>query len=216
MYVKICGVTNMADALAAARLGADYVGLIRAASARRVTLKTAGKIAAVLPTTTRPVLLFQDATIDEVLAELGTVNFNCIQLHGREPVSYIREIITKFPEMKIIRAWQVSTVADADGLNEYLQEAANDGIRFETVILDAPKGGPHPGYKCLGQVSRCCRKHTEHLFCAGGLTPDNLTEAVRDGSYDGVDVACGVEQQPGVKDHDALKQFITLAKALRV
>lgn len=214
MHVKVCGITQLEDARAAARLGVDYIGLIRAASARQVDLESARQIAAGLPATTRPVLLFRNAPLDEVCTAVEATGVGWLQLHGTEPVAYAGELRHRLPEINLIRAWEVSGVGAADELGAYLRASADNGVQFSAVILDAPKGGPHPGYECLGEVSRRCQNLGPQIWCAGGLTPENVATAVGAGSYQGVDVARGVEQSPGVKDHEAMGRFVAQAKAL--
>ena len=207
MIVKVCGITRPEDAVAAARLGADFVGLIRAPSARRVDLDRARHIAAELPDGTKPVLLFRDAPLDEVSAAVEETGVRWVQLHGSEPIAYVCDLLRRCPDVRLLRAWEVAGPSAATDLHDYLQAAAA-GVRFHAVILDAPKGGPHPGYDCLGDVSRRCRDLVSQVWCAGGLTPENVSEAVRAGQYAGVDVARGVEQSPGVKDHALLERFV--------
>lgn len=108
MRVKICGITRAEDALLAANLGADFVGLIRAESPRRVSLENARQIIDALPEQTQAVLVFRDAPLDEVASELDATGCGYVQLHGREPVSYVRELAQRFAHISIIRAWEVS------------------------------------------------------------------------------------------------------------
>ena len=213
MIVKVCGITRAEDAAAVARLGADFVGLIRAASARQVGLDCARQIAAELPGATKPVLLFRDAPFDEIIAAVEDTGVRYVQLHGAEPVSYVCDLLRRCPNLRLLRAWEVFDPSAATQLREYLETAAAAGVRFHAVILDAPKGGPHPGYECLGDVSRQCHDLAAGVWCAGGLTPENVSEAVRAGQYEGVDVARGVEHGPGVKDHAALERFIQTVRS---
>ena len=214
MRVKICGITNVDDARAAARAGADFIGLIRAPSVRQVSVERVRQIIAVLPTTTQPVLLFRDAPVEDVLAALEDTGCTWVQLHGREPVSYLHELLTRRPPTRLIRAWEVAGARAGAELTEYLRQAGERAVSIDMVILDAPKGGPHPGYDCLGDVSRQMPESPPEIWCAGGLTPANLTAAVAGGRYAGVDVASGIEARPGQKDHTALRQFIATAKRL--
>lgn len=211
MHVKICGITNVDDAREAARCGADFVGLILAASRRQITVDVAKDVVVAVPET-RPVLLFRDAPLDNVLAALEATDCAWVQLHGHEPATYLGELVRRRPGLHLIRAWEVALPDDGDKLAGYLREAEKASIRIDAVILDAPKGGPHPGYERLGDISIRCYPRPPEVWCAGGLTPANLATAVKTGRYDGVDVASGVESQPGIKDHAALRQFIAAAK----
>jgi len=188
--------------------------LIRAASPRQVSVEQVRHIAADLPPAVHPVLLYRDAPVDAVCEELRETRLDWVQLHGGESVGYVRELLFHFPRLNLIRAWEVRNVSSATELTDYLADASDEGVRFSVVILDAPKGGEHPGYECLGEVSRRCRGLAGEFWCAGGLTPENVQEAIAAGQYEGVDVARGVEQSPGVKNHDALASFISTARML--
>ncbi|MCK4343235.1 MAG: phosphoribosylanthranilate isomerase [Phycisphaerae bacterium] len=212
MRVKICGITNPDDALAAAQFGADFIGLILAPSARRVTVESARRVRDVLPPAAQPVLLFRNAPLDEVHEVLAATGCEWVQLHGGESPSYLKELATRHPQIHLIKAWEVSSPQAGDELANYLRQVKEEGVRIDVIILDAPKGGPHPGYDCLGDVSRRCVERPPACWCAGGLTPANVAAAVADGCYDGVDVAGGVELRPGRKDHAALRRFIETAQ----
>ncbi len=212
MHVKICGLTTTDDALAAARCGADFVGMILAPSTRRVSLTTAEGIARALPSDVRPVLVFRDAPLDEVLGSLEIIGRADVQLHGREPVAYLDELLRRRPETRLLRAWEVRAAAHDHELTEYLSEAGNAGVRIETVIVDVPKGAPHPGFERLAAVARLCTAASFEVWCAGGLTPENVALAAASGPYAGVDVAGGVELRPGVKDHAAMTRFVQAAR----
>ena len=214
MRVKICGITRPEDAREAAHCGADFIGLIRAPSARRVTVATARQVIAALPEHVQPVLLFRDAPLDEVTAAVDATGGDWVQLHGREPVAYLAELAARRPALRLIRAWEVTAEQADDDLAAYLQQAGAVNLRIDVVILDAPKGGAHPGYERLARISRRCRQRPPEIWCAGGLTPKNVAAAIAQGRYDGVDVASGVESSPGIKDHAALRAFIETARQL--
>jgi phosphoribosylanthranilate isomerase len=212
MFVKICGITTLGDAQAAAAAGADFVGLIRAASPRQVTLEVARAIAESLPPHTRPVLLYRDAPVAEVVAGVGATGINCVQLHGAEFVTYVEDLLGRCADLRLIKAWEVRGPDAADGLCAYLAAARRADLALEAVILDTPKGEPHPGFACLGEVAHRCRHAETRIFCAGGVTPENVRAALACGPFDGVDVARGVESRPGVKDHAVLRRFVEQAR----
>jgi phosphoribosylanthranilate isomerase len=214
MHVKICGITSREDALAAAESGADFVGLILAPSPRQVTLATAQAVAKSLPAKARPVLVFRDATVGEILAAMEATGCRWVQLHGHEPFTLLSELQARRADIRLIKAWEVSAAAAGSGLTLYLQDARRGRVHIHAVILDAPKGEPHPGFECMKAICQRCAVRPPQIWLAGGLTPGNLATAVKGACYDGVDVAGGVEREPGVKDHAAVRQFIDLARRL--
>lgn len=222
MHVKICGITNLPDALLAAQAGADFIGLIRAPSERAVAADVALEIINELrDTPTRPVLLFRDAPLEELAAACRDCHVAWVQLHGHESVNYLARLAAALPHVRIIKAWELTPSDSGDALIAYVREAGSTGLRIAAVILDAPKGGAHPGYDHLAAISRRCNEawsnaesERPELWCAGGLTTVTLAAAVANGTYDGVDVARGVEQSAGRKDRGAVRQFIEIGKSL--
>ncbi|MBU0638595.1 MAG: phosphoribosylanthranilate isomerase [Planctomycetes bacterium] len=215
MRVKICGITNQRDANAAARCGADLIGLIRAASPRQVELQVARQIVRDLSDATGSVLLFRDAPLEEVTAELQATAVPWVQLHGRESAEYVLGLARRCPAVRIIKAWEITPQTSLAELLAYVAEVATSGGRLDVVIVDAPKGGPHPGFERMAAIAHAWRgQPLPELWLAGGLTPENLSAAVAAGQYDGVDVASGVESEPGTKDHDAVRRFVELARRL--
>jgi len=214
MHVKICGITDPLDARVAAEAGADFIGMIMAESPRQITADAARAILPVLPAGVHPVLVFRNQSLDLVLEAVATTGVGWIQLHGHEPVPYLRELQQRRRNLRIIRAWEVRSLDSGPELSQYLQAAAQAGGRLDVVLLDAPKGHAHPGFEHIGDVSRRCTTRPPQVWVAGGLTPDNVATAVAVGWYDGVDVAGGVETRPGVKNHAALRRFIHVAKGL--
>ncbi len=212
MRVKICGVTNVTDARAAAEAGADFVGLIRAASPRHVSLETARAIAAALPPKVRPVLLFRDAAVSEIVAVVERTGVEWVQLHGREPVADVHRLAARLPDLRLIKAWEVHSAESAE-LAAYLAEARAADLRLDVLILDAPKGGPHPGFAALAALAKAVTLRPPEVWCAGGLTPENVAAVCAAGLFDGVDVASGVERTPGRKDAVRMARFVAAARA---
>ncbi len=182
---------------------------------------------------TQPVLLYRDAPLSQMCDELQAAGIDWVQLHGHEPVSLVEDLLRRRSNLHVIKAWEVPAVSvsadagarpsegaektaprgDALDLANYLDESAACGIRFDAVILDVPKSGHHPGFKRLGELSRVCQGRAREIWCAGGLSADNLARALRAGSYRGVDVSRGVESKPGEKDADLVRRFIECARA---
>lgn len=212
MLVKICGITSVDDALAAARFGADYIGLIRAAGPRQVPLATAREIVASLPPSVRPVLLYRDATHGEVVEEARAVGVTRVQLHGVEGPSYMTRLREDAPELLFIKAIPIQNDASATTLTNFVERSRAAKLPIEFIILDAPKEGPHPTFPRMGRIARRAMTGWPPLWLAGGLSYDNVIAAIEAGKYAGVDVARGVESAPGKKDPLLLEHFIRRAK----
>lgn len=230
MDAKICGITNLEDALAAATAGAAFVGLIRAKSPRQVVLEAAREIVAALPATTTPVLVFRDAPVAEALGAVTVTGATWVQLHGQESPRYVADLREAYarqcsgkPALRIVKAWEVEAGADTDvsvtmgALRAYWDEVgrlagAPAGCNLDAVLLDAPKGRPHPGFDALGAASRAAAALGCRVWCAGGLTAENLAGVLPRLTCSVVDVASGVEAAPGRKDHAAVARFIATAR----
>jgi phosphoribosylanthranilate isomerase len=192
--IKICGITNLEDALKAAELGADAVGFVFAESKRRIQPDTAKSITALLPPFVTPVGVFLDAPLGEVLDTAAAAGLRAVQLHGGETPKYCERVLRAFPVIKRITVRPGDTTeAIASRMQDYrvsaflLDPGAGDGVPFDWI---AARGLPHP------------------VVVAGGLTPENVREAVRVLDPMAVDVASGVEHEPGRKDYQKMRKFI--------
>ncbi len=214
MQVKICGITRLDDATHAANCGADFIGLIRAASPRRVPVETARQIADALPADISAVLVFRDNSVDEIVATLEQTGIRWVQLHGRETPEFASELHARQPAIHLIRAWECAADDNSARLLAYLDTAHAAGVAFDVVLLDVPKNTPHPGHATLARISADLRPAGQHVWCAGQLNCDNLPAALAADAYDGVDVASGVETRPGIKDPAAVERFITRCRTL--
>ncbi len=197
--VKICGVTRLEDALAAVRLGADALGFnFWPRSKRYLPPAEARAIVYRLPAFVSVVGVFVDPTREEVLRAVDACRIGVAQLHGDESPELCASL--PLPVLKGIR------VPDGHAL---AQLASYDVQGF---VLDAPS----PGYGGSGVTfdwSLAAEVARElPIVLAGGLTPENVAQAVRAVQPWGVDVASGVEAAPGVKDHARMKLFISAAK----
>jgi phosphoribosylanthranilate isomerase len=197
--IKICGITRLEDALAAARLGADALGFnFWPRSKRYVAPVEARKILRRLPSFVTPVGVFVDPSRDEVLGAVDASGVAVAQLHGDEPPELC--ISLPLPVLKAIR------VADRHSL------AALVSYEVQGFLLDAPT----PGYGGSGEIFDCALAaevaRELPIVLAGGLGPDNIAEAVRAVRPWAVVVASGVERAPGVKDHDRMRLFVERAR----
>jgi phosphoribosylanthranilate isomerase len=195
--IKICGITRVEDALAAARLGADAIGLVfYAKSPRAVTVEAASDIVAELPPFIAKVGLFVNAPEEEVKAVLGRVPLDVLQFHGNENpddcAGYGR------PHIKAFRV--------REGMD--LHRLAKDHAQASAFLLDSFTPGLWGGSGQSFDWSLAPQGVSKPLILAGGLTPDNVAEAIAAVRPYAVDVSGGVEKSKGVKDVDKMRAFI--------
>jgi phosphoribosylanthranilate isomerase len=195
--VKICGLTNLADARAAAEAGADFLGFVFAPGPRRLDPAAARDFWADLPRGVPTVAVFRDQTIDEVERVLRLVRPSYLQFHGAERPGFCR--VFEKPVIRALSARVPEDLAMADAFTEVA----------EILLVDLPKGdvGTRPA-----QVARVAVTLSKPVLLAGGLTPANVRRFVEEFRPFGVDVARGVESAPGVKDHALVREFIHNAK----
>ncbi|CAM3140924.1 phosphoribosylanthranilate isomerase [Paracoccus aminovorans] len=208
--VKICGLTEVAGLAAAIDAGARYLGFVFfPKSPRHVAAAQAAGLAAQVPLGLAKVGLFvdpDDAQLDQVLAE---VPLDLIQLHGAETPARVAQVkaLTGLPVMKAVG---VAGPADLDRLWDY-------GLAADMLLIDAkpPAGAALPGGNGLAFDWRLLagRQILKPWLLAGGLTPENVHEAIRLTRAPGVDVSSGVESAPGIKDPDRIRRFIARATA---
>lgn len=195
--VKICGITRPEDALAAARAGAHAIGLVfYAQSPRHVTPARAAEIIRVLPPFVTTVGLFVDAPAEEVRAVLAEAPVGLLQFHGTETPEFCRQF--KRPYVKAVR------VKPGVDLIQY----ARDFRDAKALLLDAFVEGLHGGSGTSFDWSLIPRDLPLPVILSGGLTPENVTEAVRRVRPDAVDVSSGVESAKGIKDAQKIVAFI--------
>jgi phosphoribosylanthranilate isomerase len=199
LRVKICGVTRLEDALAAARLGADALGFnFWPRSKRFVAPAAAGEIVRSLPAGVATFGIFVDPTRDEVLAALDASGVAAVQLHGDESPALCASL--PVPVVKAIRV--------EDGRS--LAQLASYEVR--AFLLDAPSPGYGGSGASFDWTLAAAVASELPILLAGGLRPENVAEAVRTVRPLGVDVASGVESAPGVKDLARMALFIRLAR----
>lgn len=201
--VKICGITNVADGLAAAEAGADMIGLMfYESSPRHITLVRAAEISRALPPFLMRVGVFVNSPADFVLRAISECNLTMLQFHGDETSDFCTQF--GLMNMKAIR------VRDAGSLVQL------ENYQTDAFLLDAhsKNGLGGTGEKFNWELAVEAQKFGKPIFLAGGLTPENVADAVRMVHPFGVDVSSGVESAPGIKDHAKVKAFITAAKSV--
>ncbi len=210
--VKICGLKTPGDVAAVATAGAAYAGFnFFPKSPRYVTPEEAKALALTAPDGLCKVALVvdaDDATLDRIVAD---VPLDMLQLHGHETPARVSEIKGRYglPVMKVIG---VAEEADLAGLLDYQLVA-------DQILVDAkaPKGAVLPGGNGLTFDWRLLvgRKWLKPWMLAGGLTPDNVGQAIQRTGARQVDVASGVESAPGVKDADRIAAFVEAAQGVK-
>jgi phosphoribosylanthranilate isomerase len=212
--IKICGITNIHDALLAAEAGADAVGLnFFSKSRRRVDAQTALQIAAALPAGVTRVGVFVNHEANEVANIVERVGLDAIQLHGDEPPAFLAELPRN---VTIVRAIHCRRDGLAP-LASYLDECRQLGRLPDAVLVDADAGTNFGGSGQLADWTLITRDSAAlaglPLILAGGLTPQNVADAIAAVHPDAVDTASGVESAQGRKDPSLVADFITAAQA---
>jgi phosphoribosylanthranilate isomerase len=211
-WIKICGITNLDDARAAADAGADALGFNFFSKSRRfVDPQTARQIVEQLPASMLKVGVFVNHDVAHIVDIIDRVGLNAVQLHGDEPATLISKLP---PHVRIVRAYRCGR----DGLAPlalYLDECHTLGRMPDVLLIDADAGADYGGSGKLADWA-VIRQQKESLglplILAGGLTPDNVAAAIETVAPSGVDVASGVEREPGRKDPELIEKFIAAAR----
>lgn len=199
--VKICGITNLPDAIAAAEAGADAIGfMFFDQSPRYITVADAAKIASALPPFVMRVGVFVNPNEELVFRAIAECGLSLLQFHGDETP----EFCTQFGLMSM----KAFRIRDRESLNTL------DSYNTDAWLLDAysSKGLGGTGEKFNWDLAVEAKKRGRPIFLAGGLTPENVAEAVQTVEPFGVDVSSGVESAPGKKDVAKIRNFIQMAK----
>ena len=200
--VKICGVTRPHDAAEAVRLGASYLGVIFAGGPRLVDVRIARAIAQAAGPV--PVFgVFGSHSRDEILECCGTTGLRGAQLHGGGGPELERELAAA--GLLVIRVIRVDSIRALDHLEEPVQPP---GAVLVEPLVEGRLGGA--GVPLSLELAALARRRLEgqRMFLAGGLTPENVADAVSRVSPDAVDVSSGVEQIPGIKDAHRMARFM--------
>ena len=200
--IKICGITRKEDALAAARHGANAIGLVfYTKSPRHVSGAQAVELIRALPPFVMSVGLFVDAAIQEVMQTLGSVRLDLLQFHGDETPDYCRQIFRQ-SGVPYIKALRVRPGVD-------LLQYAHDYQDAKALLLDAYVEGIHGGTGVTFDWALIPKKLPLPVVLSGGLTPENVTAAVKAARPWAVDVSSGVESSKGIKDAAKIAAFVT-------
>ena len=194
--IKICGITNLDDAMFAAEAGADYLGFIFApGSPRRVEPDTVREIVKKLPGSVRKAGVFRDAENQEIRSTMDFCSLDIVQLHGSETPETARVLALEYEVWKALPFTSPSVFAES--------------LKFAnfTQLADSDKKGNDCNWS-LAQLTSRRRK----LFLAGGIAAQNAAHAVETVCPAGLDICSGVEVRPGVKDHAKITEIINLIR----
>jgi phosphoribosylanthranilate isomerase len=201
MLVKICGIQTKGAADVAVKNGANLIGFVFAQSKRKIEPKEAAKIAKSIPDHVKKVGVFVNESIDKMIEIAEVVGLDYIQLHGDETADLARSIPYKIIKAISIDPKSISSITD---------------FPCDFYLLDSPKGKYRGGngkkfdWELVHQLTIDSNK----ILLAGGLSSENIREAINLVHPVGVDVSSGVETD-GLKDYEKIKQFIQLAKLNR-
>ena len=202
VFTKVCGITNPGDARVAVDAGADAIGLIFAESPRKVTLKEARKVSVGLPENILKVGVFVDAEPGEVLEIAREVGLDLAQLHGDETPETVAAI--RNAGLPVMKALRVRNMEALGALERY---------EADLFMLDAwsarARGGTGETFD-WGLAKSV--KGRGNIVVSGGLTPENVREAVEFFEPYGVDASSSLEERPGKKSGERVRRFVRAAK----
>jgi phosphoribosylanthranilate isomerase len=209
--IKICGITSVEDGCAVVAAGADALGLnFYEKSPRYVSAEVAEQIVATLPPGVKKVGVFVNATAEEIRARFSALSLDLIQLHGDERPEFLAEL-DGLPVMRAFRA-----AGNLSAVGDYLHQCEQLNCRPKMVLIDAYRKGQYGG---TGETvdwtaTKAGRPQigTLSMVLAGGLTPQNVGQAIAAVEPDAVDTASGVEVSPGHKSAELIRAFVTEAQ----
>ncbi len=199
--IKICGITNLPDALCAFEAGADAVGFIfHPASPRHISPEKAEEIIKRLPSGIARIGVFVNSKADEVKRIANICGLDFIQLHGDESPQYCR----LFPSRSLIKAVFLKNQEDISSFN---------GYNVRAFLADARSAGMYGGTGKRADWELAAKAAERYpLILAGGLNEGNIVDALEAVFPDAVDINSGVEASPGIKDHKRLQRIILMVK----
>lgn len=199
--VKICGITSPEAIAAAANAGADAVGFVFAESPRQIGLERARELARLCPPSLARVAVFHHPSPDEVALVLESVDIDWVQSDVQDH-AIIAAVLADIPFRPVYR--------DTPDLHETLAAGERRAVNTHSVLVEGPRSGSGqtPDWRRIAELPRSLR-----IILAGGLTPQNVGDAIRAVRPVGVDTSSGVESAPGVKDPAKITAFVNAARA---
>jgi phosphoribosylanthranilate isomerase len=218
MWVKICANTNREDASLAAELGADALGFVFAPSKRQVTAAQVAAITLHLPESLERVGVFATDDLEEIAQTAEIASLTAIQLHGKFDLAFAARLTTRLPQISIIQTihWTIDSTGSGIDVARQLAELASNSPTYRALVdskIGTASGGTGISFDWSDARAVFASQPQLRIVAAGGLTPNNVAEAIRQLNPWGVDVASGVESSPGRKDPTRLANFIANARA---
>jgi len=208
VWLKVCGITRRQDAEAAAAAGAQAVGFVFwNRSPRCVSARTARALGSALPRSVERAGVFVDACRDEILRAFEEADLTWVQLHGSEDLDLARSLGVPW-----VKAFRVDTGTDPETVKAFALEAHEGRYLLDAHVEGAPGGTGRAFDWSLAASLHAAAAPGRTMILAGGLTSENVAEAVQRARPAGVDVSTGVEEAPGLKDAAGIARF---ARALR-
>lgn len=197
--IKVCGITQVEDALACVNYGVDAIGLVfYPPSPRNLDVDTAGEIISSLPPFISTVALFMNPDVATVESVLSSMHIDCLQFHGSESGEFCEQFAT--PYFKAV-AMGGDHKPDFDQLNEEYQSSS-------AFLLDSNVKGQAGGSGEVFDWLKIPENIVKPVILAGGLTPDNVQLGIQKSSPYAIDCSSGVESSPGIKDHDKIQLLV--------
>ncbi len=212
LWIKICANTTLEDAQLAADAGANAVGFVFAPSPRRVTAAQVAEITPHLPARLEKIGVFVDATLNEISATVRACRLTGVQLHSQAGADMPAQLRENFGvKLRILRVVHFGPEASKHAA-AIMADKNVDAILVDSRTATAV-GGTGVAFDWTSARETVFQRAEARLVAAGGLTPDNVAEAIATLRPWGVDVASGVEMAPGRKDPRKVRDFIAKARA---
>ena len=211
--MKVCGLTREEDVAIAVEAGADAVGFILGipSSPRNLTLEKAERLVSKVPVFVDSVIVTAPKSFEWLIEVVQRVKPSAIQIHGKEQLDFT-EIRRKLGNTRLIKTVYVKEALDKETLEELKD--------FDAILLDSFSKGQYGGTGKIHDwgLSAKIREAVKHVpvILAGGLKSENVKEAILKVQPYAVDVASGVEQEPGIKDHKKIRAFVDNAKQIKL
>lgn len=221
MWVKICGTTNLEDALAAVDAGADALGFVFAESPRRVEPSVAAHITPSLPVGIERIGVFVNETAERIREIVEEAGLSGVQLHGEESLDFAAKLGANLGPIRMLRVIPVLPIRRIREMVATGGVVMKLGRGIDAVLIDSAVQGQRGGSGQtwnweMGKFLLESFRDNVRMIVAGGLTPTNVADAIRTLHPWGVDVSSGVECKPGKKDHAQIRAFVKAAKGVEL